>query len=224
MNLSKYHFQSLFLLSFLIGSLFLNACKKEVATYDLSGKVFDPQLKKNVSSANISLKASKVQSGIYNPNYTEIQSVNTSSDGSFYLKVDYDNVSGYQVDVSKNNYFDESIRLKTDDIQNPDGLSLNIDLIPIAHIEIRIKNTTPQAADDEIRVHFSNVDVKCKDCWNNDTIVGIGPSYNFSKTAQVSGEKKMVLKWVVKKNGIQHVYKDTILSKAFTTVTYNIDY
>lgn len=223
MNFSKllYTIISLIVLTSIVS---LSSCKKEVAVYNLNGKIYDPQLKKAVSSANVSLKASKVESGVYNPSYNEINSTSSSSNGNYSFEVEFDNVSGYRLDFTKNNYFDQSIDIKTEDLQNDAGLTMNTNLIPIGFVKLIIKNTSPQGTDDEIRFHLSNVDVKCKDCWTNDVITGTGPAYSFSETKQLSGEKKFLINWVVTKNSQQHVYQDTITSKAFSTVTFNINY
>jgi hypothetical protein len=219
------HFLFFIALSILtLNILFLGACKKDVKTYSIAGAVSDPQLHSKVSSAKVSLKASKVQSGVYNPNYVEIDSYTTSSDGKFSFSVKHDNVSGYRIDITKNKYFDASIDLKTENVQNNGLTNISLDLIPIGEITLIVKNTTPQTADDNIKFRFSNVAVQGKDCWTNSATEGIGPSYNLTKTGKVSGNKEMYLEWIVTKKGNQHIYKDTIWSEAFKTVTYHINY
>ena len=207
-----------------INILFLGSCKKDVKTYGIAGTISAPQLHLKVSGAKVSLKASKVQSGVYNPNYTEIDAYTTSSDGKFNFSVKHDNVSGYRIDITKDKYFDASIDLKTEDVQNDGETNISLDLIPVGEITLIVKNTTPQTADDNIKFRFSNVAVKGKDCWTNDATEGIGPSYNISKTGKVTGNKEMYLEWIVTKKGNQHIYKDTILSEAFKIVTYHINY
>jgi hypothetical protein len=204
--------------------LFLGSCKKDVKTYGIAGTISDPQLHTKVSNAKVSLKASKVQSGVYNPNYTEIDASSTSSDGRFNFTVEHDNVSGYRIDVTKDNYFDASMDLNTEDIQNSGETNISLDLIPVGKITLVVKNTTPQGADDNIKFRFSNVTVKGKDCWTNNATEGIGPSYSITKTGKVSGNKEMHLEWIVTKKGNQHIYKDTIWAEAFKTVTYHIKY
>jgi len=212
-------------ISILFVNIFLfSACKKDVKTYEISGSIFDPQLHINVSGVKVSLKASKVQSGVYNPTYTEIQSTTTSSDGSFSFTVEHENVEGYRLDFTKTDYFDNTKDLSTDDVQNGNATNIKMDFIPIAEIKLIVKNTSPQSSDDKIEFRFSNVTVKGKDCWTNDPITGIGPTYSFTKTGQVSGNKDMYLEWVVVKNGNQHSYTDTIHSEAFKLKTYNINY
>ncbi|RUA28027.1 MAG: hypothetical protein DSY76_04755 [Bacteroidetes bacterium] len=212
-------------ISILFVNIFLfSACKKDVKTYEISGSISDPQLHINVSGVKVSLKASKVQSGVYNPTYTEIQSTTTSSDGSFSFTVEHENVEGYRLDFTKTDYFDNTKDLSTDDVQNGNATNIKMDFIPIAKIKLIVKNTSPQSNDDKIEFRFSNVSVKGKDCWTNDPITGIGPTYSFTKTGQVSGNKDMYLEWVVVKNGSQHSYTDTIHSEAFKLKTYNINY
>ncbi|MCK5856553.1 MAG: hypothetical protein KAG64_03625 [Bacteroidales bacterium] len=204
--------------------ILVSACNKDVKSYEIAGSVFDPQLSINVTGAKVSLKASKVQSGVYNPNYIEIKSYSTSADGKFNFNIEHESVSGYRLDITKNNYFDASVNLATEDVQNNSETNIKVDLIPIAEITLIVKNTTPQGNDDKIQFRFSNVTVKGKNCWTNDPIIGNGPSYSLTKTGQVSGNKKMYLEWTVTKGGNQHIYKDTIQSEEFNTKTYNINY
>ena len=208
----------------IIVTFVISSCKKKVITYEIQGKVYDPQLNTLISDANISLKASKVVSGVYNPNYIEIQTTKTNSNGIFNFSVEHDNAAGYRLDITKKDYFDESVDIKADDLNTDQSYSVNIDFIPVAYIKLNVKNTSPQGTDDEISFHFKNVDVKCKDCWDNTPIVGTGPTYNYSRKAKVSGEKQLILEWVVTKKGNQHIFHDTIQSKAFKSTTYNIDY
>ncbi len=214
----------LFLIFLAIVGLTFVSCEKEVRKFDISGKVYDPQLKKNVSSAEVVLRGSKIQSGIYNSNYIDLQSTNTSSDGSYSFEVPEETVSGYRFYINKKDYFDQLIDVKTDDLQNNNGFTLNVNLIPIAYLKLSVKNTMPIGSDDEIHFRFKNIDIQCKDCWNKGTITGVGPTYTYSRTAQTSGENDLIIEWVVKKGGQQHIYSDTIFTKAFQTVDYNINY
>ncbi len=208
----------------LLNTLLFSACKKDAKTYEIKGSVFDSQLNINVSGAKVSLKASKVQSGVYNPTYSEIQSATTSTDGAFSFIVEHDNVEGYRLDFTKEKYFDVSENLSTDNVQNGNTVNVKINFIPISEIQLIVKNTSPQSNDDKIEFRFSNISVKGKECWTNDPIIGIGPTYTLTKTGQVSGNKNLYLEWVVTKNGNQHSYTDTIHSEAFKLKTYHINY
>jgi len=216
--------QHLFFIILAIISLSFVSCEKEVRKFDVSGKVYDPQLKTNVSSAEVVLRGSKVQSGVYNSNYVDLQSTTTSSDGTYMFEVAEETVSGYRFYINKKDYFDQLIDVETKDLQNNNGYTLNVNLIPIAYLKLSVKNTMPIGADDEIHFRFKNVDIQCKDCWNKGTITGIGPTYSYSRTAQTSGENELIIEWVVKKGGQQHIYSDTIFTKSFQTVDYNINY
>jgi len=218
----KTHYLLFFILA-TVGITFIS-CKKDVRKFDVSGKVYDPKLKKDISGAEVVLRGSKIQSGIYNSNYVDLQSTNTASDGSYSFEVAEETVSGYRFYFNKKNYFDQLVDVETEELQNNNGFNLNIDLIPIAFLKLTVKNTTPVGSDDEIRIRFKNVEVQCKDCWNKGSITGVGPTYSYSRTAQTSGEHNLIIEWVVKKGGQQHIYSDTIFTKAFQTVSYNINY
>jgi len=224
MNHRLYKAFSIVLGLLLVNLLLFTACKKDTTTYEISGQIYDPQLKINVSNVHVSLKASKIQSGVYNPSYIEIQSINTTSDGTYSFTVEHENVAGYRLDFTKEKYFESSLDIKTVDVQNNGNTGMRLDFIPIAEIKLIVKNTSPQASNDKIQFRFSNVSVKGKDCWTNTPIIGVGPNYTYSKTGQVTGNKKLFLEWTVTKNGNQHIYKDTIESEAFKMISYNINY
>jgi len=204
--------------------LFSTSCKKKAAIYELNGTISDPQLKVKVDNVKVSLKASKIESGVYNPNFVEIQSTKSSSSGSYSFSVEYDNVSAYRLDFNKTNYFDASKEISPEYLQSNSPLSVDINIIPIAEINLSVKNTSPQGTDDQITFRFKNIEVKCKDCWNNEPITGSGPSYNYNATKKLSGEKDVYIEWVVKKKGNQKIYQDTIHTKAFKSVNFNINY
>jgi len=222
----RYKAHSIIGLSILFVSIMLlsSACKKKVTLYDLNGSIADQQLNIKVSDVKVSLKASKIESGVYNPNYVEIQSTRSNSSGNFVFTVEHDNVAGYRLDFTKKDYFDQSMDIKTEALHVNVPLNVNINFVPIAHIKLSVKNTSPQGTDDQITFRFKNIDVKCKECWNNEPIKGVGPSYTYNETKKVSGEKEILIEWVVKKKGNQNIYQDTIHTKAFTTVNFNINY
>ena len=223
--MTRYNIITIFFLSILGFSLIgLNSCKKDPKIYALSGKVYDPQLESNINGASVVLRASKVQSGVYNSNYVDIASTSTSSNGAYSMEIEEEKVSGYRYYVSKQDYFDELIDIETEDLQQESSYTKNFSLNPIGYIQVNVKNTTPQGTDDEVRYRFKNVEAQCKDCWNNEINVGIGPTYSSNKSAQVIGERDLLIEWVVKKGGQQHIYQDTITSKAFQTVNFSINY
>ncbi len=211
-------------LSLISVSLTLISCEKDIREFDVSGKVYDPKLKKNVSNAEVVLRASKIKSGIYNSTYVDLQSTNTSSDGTYSFQTPEEIVSGYRFYFNKKDYFDQLIDIETEDLQRNDGFNLNVNLIPIAYVKLTVENTSPVGSEDEIRFRFKNVEVQCKDCWNKEIITGLGPTYYYSRTAQTSGENDLIIEWVVKKGGQQHIYTDTLRTKAFQTINYNINY
>ena len=221
---NRYRYSFLLIIVLSLAGLSLNSCEKEVQKYDVSGKIYDPKLDKDVSGAEIVLRGSKIQSGVYNSNYVDLQSTTSASDGTFEFQIPEETVSGYRFYINKKDYFDQLIDVETGDIQNNSGFNLDVNLIPIAYLKLSVKNTTPIGADDEIHIRFKNVDVQCKDCWNKGTISGFGPTYSYNRTAQTSGEHDLLIEWIVKKGGQQHIYSDTIFTKAFQTVSYNINY
>ena len=202
----------------------LVSCTKNERIIKVSGQIFDPALNSVVSGATIKLKAAKVESGVYNSNYTEIATATTDVSGNYTMDVKVEKVSGYRFIVSHEKYFEIEEDVNTADFEKKNEFAANYELFPKSTIHLTVQNTSPQGMDDEIKYRYTNTEIGCKTCCNNNTITGTGPSYSSDKECDVKGEKWIYINWVVSKAGTQHIYSDSIYMEAFKKSNFNIDY
>lgn len=200
------------------------SCAKKERSINVSGQLFDPALNTVIKGAEIKLKAAKVESGVYNSNYTEIASATTDASGNYSMEVLVEKVSGYRFIVSKDNYFEIEKDVNTDDFESEDNYKADFEIYPKASIHLTIKNTSPQGMDDEIKFRFSNIETSCKTCCNNNSNTGTGPTYSYESECDVRGEKWIYINWVVTKGGSQHLFSDSIFAEAFKKTDFNINY
>ena len=208
----------------LITIIALSSCAKKERSIKVSGNIYDPALNQAVAGATVKLKAAKIESGVYNSNYTEIEKVTTDASGNFTMDITVQKVSGYRFVVEKDDYFELEEDVNTDDFEKNNNYTANFQIYPKASIRLTVKNTSPQGMDDEIKYRYTNIEGSCKTCCNNNTITGTGPTYSADNECDVRGEKWIYINWVVTKNGNQHLFSDSIHVEAFKKSTYNIDY
>jgi len=204
--------------------ILLASCGKKTRSIAISGNIFDPALKIPVENTKVILKASKIEGGIYNPNYVEIASATTDISGNYEMNINIEKVSGYRFVIEKTNYFSSEEDIKTDILETNSTYSYSKNIFPIASIHLMVSNKTPQSMDDEIKYRYTNIESQCKTCCNNNPITGTGPSYSADSQCDTRCETWINLVWVVTKNGIQHLYQDSIFTHAFQTSNYKIDY
>ena len=90
----------------LITIITLSSCAKKERSIKVSGNIYDPALNQVVAGATVKLKAAKIESGVYNSNYTEVEKVTTDASGDFAMEVLVQKVSGYRFVVEKDDYFE----------------------------------------------------------------------------------------------------------------------
>lgn len=211
---------SFFLLIFLL----VTACGKNERYIQVSGKISDQGFNKAGDAVTVKLKSSKIESGVFNSNYTEVASAITDASGNFSMEVLVEKASGYRFLVSKTDYFESEIDVTTETFEKNETFTANYDIYPKAIIKLVVNNTSPQGLDDEIKYRFTDIEQECKTCCNNSTITGSGPDYSSTSECDVRGQKMFHINWVVSKKGNQNLYSDSIWVEAFKTTTYNINY
>ena len=208
-----------------IGFLFLaNSCNKTPKYYDISGTVKNTTTQEVISDATIYLDAKKLENGVYNSTFTNISSSKSNSAGVYEIGIEEDKVSEYRFRATKEGFFDYEEEVSVDELQASINYKKDFSLYQEAWIELKIKNTSPQGTDDEISYRFINIEVSGKDCCSNESIKGIGPSYSVTQLCRAQSGEWIKIEWVVKKNGNQHIYHDSVWTEAGKTVSKNINY
>ncbi len=211
-------FLIIFIISISIG------CNKTPQYYEISGNVKKFISQESISGANIYLDAKKLENGIYNSSFTNINNTQSKTDGTYFMDFEEETVSEYRFRVSKEGFFDYEVEVSVDELQSSFSYKKDFTLYEVAWIELKVKNTTPQAIDDEINYRFINIAVSGKDCCSNEQIQGIGPAYSATNLCRSQSDEWIKIEWVVKKNGSQHIYYDSVWTEANKTVTKSINY
>jgi len=210
---------------FIIVSIIISfSCKKEASTFNIQGKVVNKQTQENLGGVTIYLDAKKIENGVYNSSFVNIESTVSNGDGSFLIEHEEATISEYRFRISESGYFPIEELVPTDVIQSNDGYNNTFELIQKSWIELDVKNTMPQGTDDKITYRFSNVEVKGKDCCNNITITGIGYDYEAHHKCSVRSLAWIKIQWTVTKSGNQSLHNDSVYTEVGNTVNYTINY
>jgi hypothetical protein len=113
--------------------------------------------------------------------------------------------------------------------------STNITAAKLTELQINFRNLSPFNADDSLRIIFPDNNVHFYYLfpdWENlqncalGTWGGIKGGINASGTlkSNVPADRKFLLRWVTRKNGIIRNYNDSIFCQRNTTTIYNLDY
>ena len=206
-------------------SIIINfSCKKQPSTFNIKGKIINNQTQQNLGGITIHLDAKKIENGVYNSRFVNIESAVSNSDGTFIIEHEEANISEYRFRISEPGYFPIEEIVSIDAIQSSDGYNNTFELIQKSWIELNVKNTMPQGTDDKITYRFTNIEVKEKDCCNNITNTGIGFDYEAYHKCSVRSLAWIKIQWTVTKSGNQSLHKDSVYSEAEKTVNFIINY
>ena len=200
------------------------ACKKEQAKIIFKGTVNDPNLHQPVANARVTLSSSSVSNGFYNPNYNDIATTTTLSDGSFSFEFDKQKSAGYRVYISKDNYFDNTIDIPESDITAGSAYTPTYALYPAGFITLHVKNVSPFDTTDMIAYSFSSVQTSCFQCCSNATVKGYGTHYETTSSCRTYGANYVRINWHVFKFGSDVSYSDSVYCTPFDTTYYQLLY
>ncbi len=223
-NSSKILYQSgIFSILFFIIIIFIT-CNKDEKEIEVKGRVYDPQLVKYLSGATVRISSSKIVSGVYNSNYQEITSATTDKDGNFSFTIAVEKVSGYRLNVNKDDYFDYTVDIEPEILEENDTYSDSYNLYPECYINLHVKNVTPFDGNDKISYKFTSGTLNCFQCCNDGITTGNGKNYEETKICRVHGNQYVGINWIVTKNSNTFSSSDSIYCPAFQTVYYQIHY
>jgi hypothetical protein len=222
MKRSYIFFIILFIISSTTGILF--SCKKDKNKIMINGSVFDPNSNAYVSNANVIISTSKITSGFYNPNYSQIASTTTDVNGNFSFKFDKEKSSGYQIYISKNNYFDNTIDIPDADITAGKVYTPKYDLYTTAYIKLHVKNSSGYNSSDFIAYSYSTGALSCFECCSNNVIKRSGATYDTTFTCKTYGSQNVIINWHVIKSSWDALFADTLFCTPFDTTSYEILY
>jgi hypothetical protein len=215
----------LFVIFFLALFIVTGSCRKN-KDEDISvrGTVFDPNLNVYVNDAYVTISSIKVQSGIYNSNYQDIETVVTDYNGKFAFDIKKELASSYRIYIRKDNYFSYTVDISPDVLESGIVYSPTYNLFPEAYIKLHVKNTMPYDSTDFIAYSFTNSNLNCYECCTNNVFKGYGEDYDYTLKCKTNGSQYIKMNWHVTKNGTDISYKDSVFCIAFDTIFYQIYY
>ena len=199
-------------------------CKKTPNIYKITGNVKHKSLGESLSGVKVYLDAKQIQNGTYNANFVNIKVTNTDASGGFSMEIEDSQVSDYRFRVSETGYYNIEEEVSVNKVHSTNGYTKNFELVKISWIELNVKNTMPQSVDDKITYRYSNIEVKGRDCCNNNVVTGDGFDYEAHHKCSVRDHAWIYLYWTVTKNGNQSIHNDSIYSGNGETVIYNLNY
>jgi hypothetical protein len=204
--------------------LFIASCNKDKNKITVNGHVYEPYAYSYVSGANVTISSSKLSSGFYNSNYTDIATTTTDANGAFSFEFEQEQSSGYRFYIYKENYFDCTIDVPDADMQPENTYSPTLEIHAIGWIRLHAQNVNPHDSTDFIAYSYDTENTSCPDCCTNTTFKGYGKTYDTIVKCKTYGSNNVHLNWHVTRYGIDAAYSDTIFCPPFDTAFYDILY
>ncbi|NTW31846.1 MAG: carboxypeptidase regulatory-like domain-containing protein [Bacteroidetes bacterium] len=205
-------------------TVFFNSCKKDKSSIIINGSVYDPNIKIYIADASVTISTSKVSSGFYNSNYSDIASTTTDANGNFTFKFDKELSNGYRIFISKNKYFDLTVDISGNDFQAGNTYTPVYEIFPVGYLKLHVKNNTPFDDNDFIAYSYTFGFLSCYECCSNIVNKAYGENYDVTTKCKTYGSQNVVIGWHVTKHGNDIAYNDTVFCSPFDTTYYEILY
>ena len=202
--------------------LMFNTCKKKDNQINFSGKVINPGTNEGIGDAIVSLSSTSVQSWVYNSNFQDIATINSSADGTFNFKFEKQAASAYRLYIYKSNYFPNTTIINATDVT--EAYNNSFELFPEATITLKVKNTTPLDSADRILYRINKGAVVCTNGCPEGYINGIGANYDTTITCKTYGNMYFLIESNITKGANTIQRKDSIYLNPFVTSELNIFY
>jgi len=197
--------------------------KDDNKTLTVSGRITDANQQIAVADAEVSFWASRLQNGTYNPNLTNLLTVNTDANGNYSFTVTKEKDALYRITVSKSKYFGLSNDINVDDLAAGSHI-LNYSILPEAFIKLHVKNVNFYDNSDFIGYSFASQQPVGINCCNNQPTIGLGFAYENTLFCKTFGAQKIKIEWTVKKNQINSVHDTMIYCVPFDTTKFDLIY
>lgn len=205
---------------FLFFVLFLgNSCKKKELVFEFEGNI------KSLNSG-VSLKGVKIEAYSYallNSSKDLIGSTVTDAGGNYSLKLKRGKYKKIKIELSKNNYFNNSKSFPFDDLSTETTNSFNSTLSPKSWTKFIIKDIYSNDPNDELKIQKVGGKTDCPDCCSNsaefyhgvvDTVV-ICPN---------DGDTYTKFYYWVNGQTLNGTGKDSVYNTPFDTIPFPITY
>lgn len=214
------------LLLILIASTVFFGCKKENDGYMvISGKVLNQLNNEVVPSAELDLYYMPVDAGFWSSSYKLIETKSADNSGNFSFKFKPVRASNFIISGRKNKFFSKETDIDPSNINEGKVYEYNIYLYAESYLKMNIKSeVTPASASDVMNVRITKGFLNLYDCCYDSTYTYYGTDVNISRKCKTYAPQWIVFECNYVKNNKTKIFKDSIRTVPFDTVTYNLIY
>jgi len=198
-------------------TLVLVSCKKDVIEFTIEGTVYDSSFSSACASGTVKLYKTAAGGG----QTTLISTVSTDAAGKFSITFERDKSEKYQLDFSKNNYFNESFTIFFSELNTNEPFQKNFSVQAISKIRWIVKNVAPQLEQDQVTIQKLNGRTDGVTTCANTSYIFSGAQVNDTLECSVAANFYTRFNVV---NLSQSVYLDSISPAPFQTVDYFIEF
>ncbi|HOY33170.1 MAG TPA: carboxypeptidase-like regulatory domain-containing protein [Bacteroidales bacterium] len=206
-------------------SIIVSCNKDKKNTIHIEGRVYDPNTAAYVQGAEVSFAASKLSSGgVFSSGYEVIATTVTDALGTFVFDFVNDKYAGFQIRISKPQYFGLFKDISTSEIVPEITFSPTYNIYPVAYIDLKIRNAMPFDTSDFISYYFSSGWLGGYDCCDNTIMQGHGADFTDTVLCKTHGNQNVTLTYNVTKEGTTLLHTTTLYCPAFDTTYFIINY
>jgi hypothetical protein len=203
--------------SILVLSIIFASCRKENDGIEFEFEVTTQDFYASTPIEGVSVKAHTkgVSSGTYTNTFELQASETTSSSGSTNFNVPYGGIEVIRMEFEKDGYFNQIVEYNPDDFSTNEKNAITINLKKEAAVSIRIQNTAPISAFDEIMFNTLNSD--CDECVQFSSLVFTGFPMDTTLSGTVVANRYYKYQYIVTKSGVTTNYLDSAYCDNDTT-------
>lgn len=202
---------------------FLFSCKKEDATYRLSGCALDGRSGNPVSGVNASIEKQVVSGGNFGATFSQATSTSTDAYGVYKLEWPRENFAALKLKASRTNYITAEKDLLVNAFEGGNIVEENITIYPESFIQVKIQNTGTTNAEDQLNFTFTNADFDCI-CCSNGFKVFEGAAIDTEYTCKLYGDTWLKYQKQVYSLEADTIVNDSIWCPSFQTTQLLIQY
>lgn len=206
-------------------TLLFYACRKKEEKYTISGKTWNPQLASNVEGINVSLYARIIENGVWNSQYSLIESQLSQGGGSFSFTFEKNVVSDFKLTFVSQGYFTEEYLINPSNVKPGADYSNTYPVHLEAWLKVVVKNF-PSATEDDFlscRIYSGNVS-GCNTCCNDEMKYFEGPGVDTSFICKLYGHRKVAVERIFTNETINQQNTDSVWINENDTTRFNVYY
>ena len=209
-------------LLFLSCIIIFSACKKEPETIKSIAGIISNSDGSPASDVNLKLLYQEIGTGTYSSAYNTAGTVLSRNDGSYSIEFDAPRATSYKYQLSSPMHFYKESTENAETVGGSNTRNFTIDAY--SWLAIRIKNTSPLSAGDQIIYQNISESGSCSECCDNSVFVFQGTSVDTTIICLRPTGNQIKFKWTVTKGTTTAEYLDSVSIMAYDTLVYNLYY